>query len=467
MTDTRALLLALTLTMTLTAAGCGQPPKQPIDVVIENVTVIDPVSGARDSQRVLVDDGSIIAVEAMTEPAPTASDVVDATGQYLIPGLWDMHVHFLYDEALTSVMAELFLDYGVTSVRDTGGDVARMAVIAKQLQTADFAPQLYYSGPLLDGRFVVYDGGDPGRPELGTSVATTAAAAAQVQHLQDSGASFIKIYELVAPEVFAALATAARSRNMPIASHVPLMMTADQAGPLADSMEHLRNVELACAANWEELLTIRQERISGYTEGRGYDLRRDLHSLQRLPAIASYDEARCDEVLGKLTETLQVPTLRLNSVGLIRPFEQDSWPDALAELPPSVRERWQADADRISVAAPSADHTFAQWSLFLISRLKANGVPIAAGTDTPIGLGIPGYSLHTELELLVDSGLSPAEALHAATVQAASFFSLEDQIGRIEPGMRADLVLLTANPLTDIRNSREISKVMVNGQWRP
>ncbi len=90
MTDTRALLLALTLTMTLTAAGCGQPPKQPIDVVIENVTVIDPVSGARDSQRVLVDDGSIIAVEAMTEPAPTASDVVDATGQYLIPGLWDI-----------------------------------------------------------------------------------------------------------------------------------------------------------------------------------------------------------------------------------------------------------------------------------------------------------------------------------------------------------------------------------------
>jgi len=467
MTDKRALLLAMTLTMTLTAAGCGQPPKQPIDVVIENVTVIDPVSGARGLQRVLVDDGSIIAVEAMTEPAPTASDVVDATGQYLIPGLWDMHVHFLYDEALTSVMAELFLDYGVTSVRDTGGDVARMAVIAKQLQAAEFAPQLYYSGPLLDGRFVVYDGGDPGRPELGTSVATTAAAAAQVQHLQDSGASFIKIYELVAPEVFAALATAARSRNMPIASHVPLMMTADQAGPLADSMEHLRNIELACAANWEELLTIRQERISSYTEGRGYDLRRDLHSLQRLPAIASYDEARCDEVLGKLTETLQVPTLRLNSVGLIRPFEQDSWPEALAELPSSVRERWQADADRISVAAPSADHTFAQWSLFLISRLKANGVPIAAGTDTPIGLGIPGYSLHTELELLVDSGLSPAEALYAATVQAASFFRLEDQIGRIEPGMRADLVLLTANPLTDIRNTREISQVMINGQWRP
>lgn len=463
---TRRALQVLMLIAVVATSGCSQPTEQSVDVLIENVTVIDGVAPSRETQRVLINDGNIVAVEPMTAKSPAAGNVVDATGQYLIPGLWDMHVHFLYDEALTSVMAELFLDYGVTSVRDTGGDVARMAVIQQQLQTAEFAPRLFYSGPLLDGRFVVYDGANPGQPELGTSVANVAAASAQVQHLQDTGASFIKIYELVAPDVFTALAEAARSRDMPIASHVPLMMTADQAGPLADSMEHLRNIELACAADWQELLATRQERITGYSEGRGYELRRALHSLQRLPAIANYDEARCDEVLGKLTSTVQVPTLRLNTMGLIRPFERDSWPDALAQLPASVRERWQADAKRISAAAASADQTFAQWSLFLISRLKANGVPIAAGTDTPIGLGIPGYSLHTELELLVDSGLSPTEALYAATVQAASFFGLEDQIGRIEPGMQADLLLLSANPLTDIRNSRKIAKVMINGSWR-
>jgi hypothetical protein len=450
----------------LLGAGCSQPTQTPIDIVIENVTVIDSVSSPREAQRVLINDGKIVAVEPMDGNSPTAGNVVDGSGQYLIPGLWDMHVHFLYDEALTAVMADLFLDYGVTSVRDTGGDVARMAVIQQQLQTTEFAPTLYYSGPLLDGRFVVYDGGDPGRPELGTSVANVAAASAQVTHLRDSGASFIKIYELVAPDVFAALAAAARSQDMPVASHVPLMMTADQAGPLADSMEHLRNIELACASNWQELLSTRQTKISSFTEGRGYELRRDLHSLQRLPAIANYDEARCDQVLGKLTSTLQVPTLRLNTVGLIRPFEQEDWSPALARMPSSVRERWQADAARFSTTAASADQTFAQWSLFLISRLQANGVPIAAGTDTPIGLGIPGYSLHTELELLVEAGLSPTEALHAATVQAAAFFGLQEQIGRIEPDMQADLVLLTANPLTNIRNTREIAQVMVKGQWR-
>jgi cytosine/adenosine deaminase-related metal-dependent hydrolase len=454
----------------LLLTGCTDPdaPEEaPVshDVVINNVTVIDALSPPRPGQRVTIDDGLITTVGPMSDESPAGESVLDADGRYLIPGLWDMHVHFLYDEALTSDMADLFIKYGVTSVRDTGGDVGRMSVIAQQLTTRDFAPRLFYSGPLLDGRFVVYDGGDPGRPELGTSVANTDAAEAQVEQLQSSGASFIKIYELVAPEVFTALANAAAERNMPIASHVPLMMTADQAGPLADSMEHLRNIELACAADWRSLLATRQQQISGFTEGRGYDLRRNLHSLQRIPAIKNYDEARCDQVLSELTETIQVPTLRLNTVGMVRPFDRDDWADALADLPPAVQESWQESADRISAGADSADHTFAEWSLFLISRLAHNGVPIVAGTDTPIGLGIPGYSLHTELELLVEAGLSPAEALHAATVEAAGFFDLEEEIGTIAPGMRADLLLLTGNPLDDIGNTRTIERVMINGRW--
>jgi imidazolonepropionase-like amidohydrolase len=112
-----------------------------------------------------------------------------------------------------------------------------------------------------------------------------------------------------------------------------------------------------------------------------------------------------------------------------------------------------------------ADHTFAEWSLFLISRLQANGVPVGAGTDTPIGLGIPGYSLHTELELLVRAGLSTREALYAATITPAEFFDIQDQVGRIDAGMRADLVLLTADPLRQISNTRKIAKVMVGGHW--
>ncbi len=444
-------------------AACAPAPT---GLAIENVTVIDPVAGAIADQRVVVRDGQIVSVANQSEVAEPVAETLDGTGRFLIPGLWDMHVHFLYELALTDAMAGLFLDYGITSVRDTGGDLAEMQRMT-QAMAADPAPEpnIYYSGPLLDGRFVVYDGGDPGRPKLGTGIPDAETARAYVAELKSAGASLIKIYELVSPEVFEVLAAEARAAGMPIASHVPLMMTADAAGPLADSMEHLRNIELACASNWADLLSERQRIITEFVEGRGYDLRRSLHSLQRVPAIEAYDEARCDEVLGTLTETIQVPTLRLNTVAIELPFKHPDWPRALAELPTEVTDAWQTQAADMAANAQLADPTFSRWSQFLITRLKANGVPIGAGTDTPIGIGIPGWSLHTELEQLVDAGLTPQEALYAATVQAARFLNLEEEVGQITPGMRADLVLLTADPLEDISNTRKIGRVMLDGTW--
>lgn len=454
--------LCLTL-LSVLAVGCAQPPT---GLAIENVTVVDPVAGALPGQRVVVRDGKIVSVGAQDESNEPVADTVDGRGRYLIPGLWDMHVHFLYEKALTDEMAGLFLDYGITSVRDTGGDLAEMQRLVGAMAAAPApAPNVYYSGPLLDGRFVVYDGGDPGRPKLGTGIPDAETARAYVRELKAAGASLIKIYELVSPEVFEVLAAEARAAGLPIASHVPLLMTADAAGPLADSMEHLRNIELACAGNWAELLHERQRIIGEFVEGRGYDLRSSLHSLQRIPAIEAYDEARCDQVLSVLTETIQVPTLRLNTVAIELPFEDPDWARALAELPPAVAEEWQARAHDMAQNAALADPTFSRWSQFLIRRLKHNGVPIGAGTDTPIGLGIPGWSLHTELAQLVAAGLTPQEALYSATVQAARFLKLENEVGQVMSGMQADLVLLDANPLEDISNTRRISRVMLAGTW--
>jgi imidazolonepropionase-like amidohydrolase len=134
-------------------------------------------------------------------------------------------------------------------------------------------------------------------------------------------------------------------------------------------------------------------------------------------------------------------------------------------LPVEVAVSWQARALDMARNASLADPTFSRWSQFLITRLQANGVPIGAGTDTPIGLGIPGWSLHTELAQLVEAGLTQQEALYAATVQAARFMNLQEEVGQVAPGMRADLVLLEANPLADIANTREISRVMLGGNW--
>ena len=358
-------LLALALCWAL--LGCLDAPQAP-KTIINNVNIVDPVDGLITQQQVVIQDDIIVYVgpaekiNAASE-AGTSDQVVDAMGQFLIPGLWDMHVHFLYDEALTDVMPELFLRYGVTSVRDTGGDVKKLATLRAKLKDTP-APRIYFSGPLLDGKFVVYDGSDPSRPPLGTGVANAESAMATVSALKTAGADFIKIYELIDPATYNSLAAAAKQLNMPIASHVPLMMTADVAGPMAGSMEHLRNIELACAGNWQALLTQRQAKITGFTEGLGYTLRSELHSAQRIPAIKAYDEARCNEVLDTLTNTIQVPTLRLNTVLMLKPFERADWSAAATALPQDVLENWQARIDLLNTSSLGMDHTFANWSSF-------------------------------------------------------------------------------------------------------
>ena len=446
--------------------ACSETPSHK-DIVINNVTIIDAASPMRSARSVVIRGDKIFAINpALSDDNATNSNVIDGSGQYLIPGLWDMHVHFLYEPQLTEQMADLFLHYGVTSVRDTGGNLGELVALRGRLtERTQPSPQIYFSGPLLDGEFVVYNGSDPTRPALGVDVADKTTAEARVKQLKDAGADLIKIYELVQPDVYADLVAAARQHGLPIASHVPLMLTAETAGPLADSMEHLRNIELACASNWQDLLEHRRKTIGDFTEGLGYDLRRGLHSAQRLPAIEAYDETRCNEVLDSLHGTTQVPTLRLNTVFQQKPWARTDWPAALTELPSDVSMQWRNQIDLLERNNTTPDHRFAEWSLFLISRLLEREVPIAAGTDTPIGFGIPGYSLHTELELLVAGGMSPRQALHAATIAPTRFFDNSNQMGQIQPGMVADLVLLEANPLENISNTREIAAVMSRGLW--
>lgn len=454
-----AALLALVL-----ASACTSDPQvgRSVDIAIINAAVVDAVSGTREGQVVLVDDGRIVAVESMPGSAYQAREILDASGLFVTPGLWDMHVHFIYDERLTEVMPSLFLDFGITSVRDTGGNMERLAALRSRWQRDPAAaPDIFISGPLLDGERVVYDGGDPGRPPLGTDVATPDMARQRVESLQQAGADFIKIYELVSPEVFAALVSEARSRNLPIASHVPLSMTADTAGPFVDSMEHLRNVELACATDWQARLAQRRADLSAF-KGRGYDLRSKLHREHRVPSIQRYDEARCDDVLAALQTTTQVPTLRLNTLAVLRPFEREEWQANVTRLPAAVQTDWLG---RTAVMPTGADPAFSDWSLFLVGRMNAADVPIGAGTDTPIGLGIPGESLHHELALLVESGLTAAEAFHAATVQPAIFMQRQDTMGQVQPGFEADLLLLSENPLEEISATRSIQQVMSNGIW--
>jgi hypothetical protein len=263
------------------------------------------------------------------------------------------------------------------------------------------------------------------------------------------------------------LADEAEARGLPVDAHVPLAMLAREVGPRVQALEHLRNLELDCSADADELLTARRRSLAEHDEGPGADLRADLHRRQRLPAVAAYDAERCRGMIATMASTIQVPTLRLNALGLHSPFGQPGWDAALEQTPPDARQEWGAAADAQRGAPPARDTTFGAWSLFLVGEMHRAGVPIAAGTDTPIGYAIPGYSLHRELELLVRAGLTPLEALAAATLRPAEFFGLTAEMGTIDEGSLADLVLLSANPLEDIANTRAIEAVVSKGTLVP
>jgi len=297
------------IALSFIVASCA-PGEPPADLAIRNVTVIDAVSGARPAQTVVVRDGRIEAVQAASDPVH-ATTVVDGTGRYLIPGLWDFHVHLTYDARFTDAMPGLFLNHGITSIRDTGGPLELVVPVVEKLRAEGAtAPRVFFAGPLMDGEFVVYDGVN--NPLLGIANPDVETARANMARLAEAGVDFVKIYEMVSPEVFAVLVEEAGSRGLPMDGHVPLAMRARDVGPQVQSLEHLRNIEMDCTSNSEAWLAERLGRLANPEGVPGATLRSQLHAAYRIPSVESYDEAACREVLASMTSTIQVPTLRLN-----------------------------------------------------------------------------------------------------------------------------------------------------------
>ena len=454
--------------------ACSRPATSPhledIDLLVSNVTVIDSATGPQVA-NVLIDHGEIVdVIPGDTADSPTTQPLIDrakrhidGAGKYLIPGLWDFHVHFTYDERFSDSMGDLFLYHGITSVRDTGGLLEKLLPVVDDLRgNGRVSPDVWFSGPLLDGPSVVYDGDH--RPGLGIANATPAEARRNIAEIHAAGASFLKIYEMVSPEIFAAIVEEASQRNLPIDAHVPLTMLAREVAPKVQSLEHLRNYELDCITDREAKRNERVSIMQNAGDTPGANLRSQLHGLQRMASIEAEDTNVCAQSTKALTNTMSVPTLRLNTLRTMPPMQRADFEPALSLIPLDVREEWLMLIASLNNETQQPDTTMSDWSLRRTGELHRAGAPIAAGTDTPIGLSIPGYSLHTELQRLVAAGLSPQEALDSATLRPAEFFSIEDKLGLIRPGYTADLILLSANPLENIGNTRAVELVLKGGK---
>ncbi|MEM8889318.1 MAG: amidohydrolase family protein, partial [Bacteroidota bacterium] len=322
-------------------------------IIIEHVNTIDPTDGLKTDQSIVIREGKIIKIAPSSQlKLSPENKIINGTGKYLIPGLWDAHVHFAFIEELAPRMFELFLAYGITSVRDTGGKIDFVSKWKKKAQeNPQNAPRVKIAGPLLDGMPNVYDGSTPMRPELSVGNATVEELEAQIRGLHEQGVDLLKAYEMLTPEQFKTVTKLGKELGLPVTGHVPLSMdviTASNAG--LNSMEHMRNLELSAASNAAELWEERKQMLEDGKNDAGGDLRSRIHSTQRPKAVEHYDEAVADEVLAVLAknETWQVPTLALSTGMVEQPFSRPDFQEGFQYLPDYLEFEWKNGAERVS-----------------------------------------------------------------------------------------------------------------------
>jgi imidazolonepropionase-like amidohydrolase len=422
-------------------------------LIIYDVTVIDATGAPALTHRsVLLRDHHIagIVLSAELDKADKlAGTWIDGKGKFLIPGLWDMHVHLVFGDWFPrgkEVTLPLFIANGITGVRDMGGELEVLQQWRKEISAGTLiGPRMVISGPMLDGP----------QPRFPSSIAikTPEDGRRAVDGLKRHGADFIKLQSLIPREAVFAIADEGRKQRIPFVGHVPDSVRASEASNAGQkSFEHLIGI-------FEGSSPLEDEFLKG-PKGPG-------------KFLSSYDSARAAALFALLAKnhTWQCPTLVWERGGNLID-QTDFAHDTRAKYVPAYWKdvTWKRFTEQIVHEFNTDDlgtrKRFVEKELEVVNAMHRAGIPFLAGTDTPAGVYVfPGFSLHEELQRFVAAGFTPMEALQTATLNPAKFLGVEDRLGTIEKGKLADLVLLDANPLDDIRNTQKIAAVIVNGRY--
>lgn len=439
----------------------AQPRSQ--SLAFTHVTVIDTTGPSAMSNMTVVVTGDRIAAIGQTGKVgiPTNAQVFDANGKFLIPGLWDMHVHTVIDPTFAGnayeTLLPLFVINGVTGVRDMHGDLELGKRMKAEIAAGKrIGPRMFIAGKLIDGPKPIIPGS--------TSVRTVAEARQAVVDLRNRGADFVKVYTRLPRDLYFAIVDESKKQGMTFVGHVPYSVSAAEASDAGQkSIEHLTGILLACSTKETDL----RKRFVESSE-QPYHFGEFMQS-EYVP-LESYSNDKATALFAHFArnKTYQVPTFAV-LLAMGDGYEVNRQAMEFKYLPTSMRTFWSQMTARMPESTTPADiagyKLVAEKSFELVRQMQRAGVPILAGTDTPNPGVYPGFSLHDELALMVKAGLTPRQALATATVNPAHYFGKEKEFGTIEVGKFADLVLLEANPLTDIQNTRKISAVLANGQF--
>lgn len=438
----------------LVFTSCEENKKESYDLIISNANIVHIKSGTIvENQLILISDDTIRKIDdANNRERYTGNQELDASGKYVIPGLWDMHVHFRGGDTLIEEnknLLPLFLAFGITTIRDAGGDITP-AVLRwrEQIKVGELdGPDIFTSGPKLDGSAPTWPGS--------ISVTNDQEIEIALDSLESLGVDYVKMYDgNLTKEAYYQIIKASKKRDLKTTGHMPLSANFLEAVDYGlNGVEHLYYPLKSCSPL--------EDSLTGLNIGYGI--------MEKI--IDTYDPQLAEEVYTKMSKNnvFVTPTLEIGKI-LAQILDVDHSKDTLL---PYIGKRIQLTyqgriegAKRAQAKGNTMRSKMEEISARMVKPMQEAGVKILAGSDSGAFNShvYPGESLHGELSSLVAAGLSPQQALETSIINGPAFFNLENQFGSVEATKTAHLLLLNKNPLENIENLSSIYAVVKSGK---
>lgn len=437
----KKLFIILTAVL-LTSCNQAQKKISPTATLISNTNIVDVRSGEIfENRHVVIDSGKIQNILESIQNTESFSNIIDGKGKYLMPGLAEMHAHIPPPSTDPKRIEEtlfLYLSNGITTIRGMLGDPIHLELRKKAQNREILSPRIFTSSPSLNGN----------------SVKTIEEASEKVTTYQQAGYDFLKIHPGIQREVFNQVVKTANEVGIPFAGHVPVDVGIRHA--LESKYASIDHVD-----GFLEGLVPESENVDPTKNG--------FFGFAFTPLV---DTSKIDELveLAKQNGVWVVSTQSLFE----RWFAPISADELLAQpemkyMPASTLKNWKERKNQSTSA--NSGFNEAQWQKFdsirkqLILALNHKGHGMLLGSDAPQLFNVPGFSIHHEMNGMLGAGMTPLEIIQSGTINPSTFFSMSDTFGEIKEGLDADMVLLEANPLENLKALQQISGVMVRGKW--